>query len=336
MPSSASNAASAVAELVHQRVVQRVELLRPVQRDQADAAAGFGEDVLVCHVLAPCQPVLSAPDDRPRGFAEVDRVRPHRDQRVALRDERLCLRRRADVDAERAAGPLAGLGDARDRGEDLRVLDLAEPAHAAGEIVRADEHRVDAVDRDDRVDRLDRGDVLALDAPRRSRRSRCGRSAGSRTRTLARAPAPRRARRAAGTCRTRRSTFACCAVLTIGTTTPAAPMSSAFFSVASPPSGTRTMHGTREAWSRACAAGSRARRARCRRTASRARRRTALPRPRRRQGDDRAEQQLAPPQAIGERPTLAGRRSSRAALLVRPERQHVRRAGAAGDPARPR
>ena len=39
MPSSASKAFSACAELVHQRVVQRVELLRPVQRDEAGLRA---------------------------------------------------------------------------------------------------------------------------------------------------------------------------------------------------------------------------------------------------------------------------------------------------------
>ena len=38
MPASASNAEQRRAELVHQRVVQRIELLGPVQRDQADAA----------------------------------------------------------------------------------------------------------------------------------------------------------------------------------------------------------------------------------------------------------------------------------------------------------
>src|SRR5262245_1420712 len=38
-----------VAELVHERVVQRVQLLRPVQRDQSDPAARLGEDVLVGH-----------------------------------------------------------------------------------------------------------------------------------------------------------------------------------------------------------------------------------------------------------------------------------------------
>src|SRR5690606_25861693 len=32
---------------VHQGIVERIELLRPVERDQADAATGFDEDVLV-------------------------------------------------------------------------------------------------------------------------------------------------------------------------------------------------------------------------------------------------------------------------------------------------
>ena len=42
------------AELVHQRIVQRIELLRPVERDEADAAARLDEDVFVrCHERTP-------------------------------------------------------------------------------------------------------------------------------------------------------------------------------------------------------------------------------------------------------------------------------------------
>jgi GTP cyclohydrolase II len=41
MASSASKAFSACAELIHQLVVQRIQLLGPVQRDHADLA-GFG------------------------------------------------------------------------------------------------------------------------------------------------------------------------------------------------------------------------------------------------------------------------------------------------------
>src|SRR5262249_45813364 len=37
------------AELANQRVAKRVERLRPIERDEADGAAGFDEDVLVTH-----------------------------------------------------------------------------------------------------------------------------------------------------------------------------------------------------------------------------------------------------------------------------------------------
>jgi hypothetical protein len=47
---------------------------------------------------------------------------------------------------------------------------------------------------------------------------------------------------------------ACAALFTIGTITPAAPRSSAFLSVASSPSGTRTTQGSRDAASRRCVA----------------------------------------------------------------------------------
>jgi hypothetical protein len=42
------------AELVHQLIVQRVELLGPVQRDQADAVAGIGKNALIGHAGILC------------------------------------------------------------------------------------------------------------------------------------------------------------------------------------------------------------------------------------------------------------------------------------------
>ena len=47
MPSSASKACQSLAKFDHQRIVQGVELLRPVQADQPDPLAGLGEDRFV-------------------------------------------------------------------------------------------------------------------------------------------------------------------------------------------------------------------------------------------------------------------------------------------------
>ena len=46
--SSASNASTAAREFAHQRAVERVERLRPIEPDQADPAARLDDDVSRC------------------------------------------------------------------------------------------------------------------------------------------------------------------------------------------------------------------------------------------------------------------------------------------------
>ena len=131
---------------------------------------------------------------------------PPRRQGVALRDDTAsCLRRWR----RRCRAPCPALAQASATrsiaASTSGCSTCAEPAHAAGQIVGPDHQRIDAGDRDDGLDRLDRVDVLALQHHDRRVVGAARRTPRSRGRSPARARAPRRARRAAGTCRTTRS-----------------------------------------------------------------------------------------------------------------------------------
>src|SRR5690606_1371195 len=65
-------------------------------------------------------------------------------------------------DAEGHARRTATIDHTIDRGDDLRIVDLAHLAEARGEVVWTEQHRVDAVDADDRVDVRDGALVLDL------------------------------------------------------------------------------------------------------------------------------------------------------------------------------
>ena len=125
MPSSASKALQRRAELVHQRVVQRVELLGAVQRDQAGlaraVAAHFGEDGFVVHRVA------GEPDCKrvPRGLRRHGGWLPGPSARAPARAcGRSPDRRRSRRPARSACAPAGSAAAARTRSPALSVAGL--------------------------------------------------------------------------------------------------------------------------------------------------------------------------------------------------------------------
>src|SRR5258706_14139324 len=84
-----------------------------------------------------------------RALADEQHVGRCHDQVVAVVEHLLRGAARERDAAELAAGRLGGRLGTRDQRHHLRILDVAELADAAGEIVRPDEQHVDAVDRGD-------------------------------------------------------------------------------------------------------------------------------------------------------------------------------------------
>src|SRR5262249_5083039 len=69
---------------------------------------------------------------------------------------------RYSEDAEPDTVLKANLGDAINRLDDVRVVDLAEPAQAGRQVVRANQDSVDALYANDRLDISHRVDMLGL------------------------------------------------------------------------------------------------------------------------------------------------------------------------------
>src|SRR5688572_20141070 len=93
---------------------------------------------------------------------EIERVDARDDQRVAALDVRPHgCRRDAEV-AERHFDGAARARDAVDRSDDFRGVDLPHLAKARRQVVRAEQHSVDARNAHDRVDVLDGTRMLGL------------------------------------------------------------------------------------------------------------------------------------------------------------------------------
>src|SRR2546421_341199 len=91
-----------------------------------------------------------------RGVAQPPDVAAGIDHLVAALEHLAPGRARVGHRAHRLAALLDAFLGARDQPRHLRVLEIAELPHAAGEIVRTDEQHVDARHRRDRLDVLDR------------------------------------------------------------------------------------------------------------------------------------------------------------------------------------